>query len=313
MQYINGLKQYKDNRRAAVTFGKFDGLHQGHQMLIRTVKELSSEKDDAVSVVCAFDMHQENMLMTKEERKLHLEDEVDFLVDCAFTEEFRNLSAEEFIRNIVSGVFHAEYVVVGTDFRFGFGKRGDIHMLRAYAAEYGYELLVIEKKRYCDRIISSTYIKERLKDGAVADANRMLGYRFGIMGVVERGKQLGRTLGFPTFNVLWPEEKLVPPKGVYLCRVYVDGRGYNGIANIGVKPTVSDEDTVRIESFLFGYRGNAYGKEVMIELIEYVRAEQKFRDKGELKEYVDRDIDCGIKYFGSMEGNQAAGYPGSEE
>lgn len=300
MQYIEGLKQYKNSKGAAVTFGKFDGLHLGHRMLTDAVKELS-EKEDVSSVVCAFDMHQSNMLMTKEERKLHLEKDVDYLVDWAFTEELKRLPAEEFIRDIIAGVLHAEYVVVGTDFQFGYGKCGDIHMLKAYAREYGYELIVINKKRYQYRIISSTYIKERLKEGAVSDANRMLGYRFGVTGVVEHGKQLGRTLGFPTLNILWPQGKLVPPKGVYLCRVYVDGQGYNGIANIGIKPTVSDEDTVRIESFLFGYDGDAYGKEAVTELMEYVRPEQRFRDKAELKECVDRDIACGKRYFGIEE------------
>ncbi len=296
MHYIKGLDHYTFEGKTAVTFGKFDGLHCGHGRLIRKVKELG-EKEDAASVVCAFDMNQSNVLMTKEERELHLENEVDYLVDCPFTKEFRELSAEVFIRDIIKGVFHADFVVVGTDFQFGYGKRGDIHMLAAYERQYEYELTVIEKMRYNDRIISSTYIKEVLRNGAVADAGRMLGYSFGIAGVVEHGKQLGRTLGFPTFNVLWPAEKIVPPKGVYLCRVYVDGRGYNGIANIGVKPTVSDEDKVRIESFLFGYEGNAYGKEVMVELIEYVRPEQKFSGKEELKQYVNRDIEYGKRYF----------------
>lgn len=300
MQYIKGLNHYAYEGKTAVTFGKFDGLHLGHRRLIRTVKELS-EKEDVKSVVCAFDMSHSNVLMTKEERELHLENEVEYLVDCPFTKEFRELSAEVFIRDIIKGVFHADFVVVGTDFQFGYGKRGDIQMLADYREQYGYELIVIEKKRYRDRIISSTYIKEVLREGKAADASKMLGYNFGIAGVVEHGKQLGRTLGFPTFNVVWPQEKIVPPKGVYLCRVYVDGRGYNGIANIGVKPTVSDEDKVRIESFLFDYEGNAYGKEVMVELIEYVRPEQKFSGKEELKTYVNRDIEYGKRYFGIKE------------
>lgn len=297
MQYIKGLNKYTDSGRSAVTFGKFDGLHRGHQELVKTVRELS-EKEDVSSVVCAFDMYQKNVLMTKEERLLHLENEVDYLVDCAFTREFMEISAEDFIRNIVRDVFHAKYVVVGTDFRFGYGKRGDIHMLAEYEKQYGYELIVIEKKRYHGRIISSTYIKEMLGSGAVADAEKMLGYGYGISGIVEQGRKLGRTLGFPTINILWQEEKLVPPKGVYLCRTYIDGRGYDGIANIGVKPTVSGDGRVRIESFLFGYSADAYGKDVMIELIEYVRPEQKFSGKEELKEKVDRDIAYGRKYFG---------------
>lgn len=300
MQYIEGLENYTDNGKSAVTFGKFDGLHSGHQMLVKAVKELG-EKEDVRSVVCAFDMYMKGILMTKEERKLHLEDEVDYLVDCAFKKEFRELDAESFIRDVVKGVFHADYVVVGTDFRFGYKQQGDIHVLADYQEKYEYELIVIEKKRYHNRVISSTYIKEMLEEGNVADANQMLGYGFGIEGIVEHGNQLGRILGFPTLNVLWPEDKLVPPRGVYLCRVYMEGRGYNGVANIGVKPTVSEEEIVRTESFLFDYDGIAYGKEVMIELIEYVRPEHKFADEERLKMSVNDDIAYGKRYFGIKE------------
>lgn len=296
MQYIDELDSYRNTEKAAVTFGKFDGLHKGHQKLIGTVKELG-ENEGLLSVVCAFDMHKSGVLMTVEERELHLENEVDCLVNMTFTKEFGATSAEDFIRNVIHGIFHAAYVVVGTDFRFGHGKRGDIHMLRQYEEQYGYKLIVIEKERFENHIISSTYIKEMLEKGETALANQMLGYGYGISGVVEHGKKLGRTLGFPTVNVAWPKEKLIPPMGVYCCRVYIDGKGYNGIANIGVKPTVSEEGRVCMESYLFGYEGEAYGKEVMAELLSYVRPEQKFADKEELKKYVDKDIISGKEYF----------------
>lgn len=297
MQYINGLKDYTDNMSSAITFGKFDGLHLGHQMLVNAVKALG-RKEQIRSIVCAFDMHQKGILMTKEERELHLENEVDYLVDCAFTRELRELEAETFIRDVIKDIFRARYVVVGPDFCFGHGKSGNVHMLKEYAKKYGYELIVIEKKRYHDRAISSTYIKEVLRDGNVSAASQMLGYRFGITGVVEHGRRLGRTLGFPTLNVVWPEDKLVPPKGVYLCKVWVDGETYDGIANIGIKPTVSEEEVVRMESYLFGYNGEAYGKKVIAELVEYVRAERKFRNRDELKKGVESDIRHAKNYFG---------------
>ncbi len=297
MQYVKGLYNYADTRKSAVTFGKFDGLHKGHQKLVENVKK-QSEKENISSVVCAFDMRAKELLMTKEERKECLAQEVDYLIDCAFTKEFREIEAEDFIRDIIAGVFHAAYVVVGTDFRFGYGKRGDIHMLKACEVQYGYELIVIEKERYGGQIISSTYVKEVLKEGKMNLAGRLLGYPYCVSGIVEHGKQLGRTLGFPTLNVVWPEQKIVPPRGVYLCRVFMEGRAYNGIANIGIKPTVSDEKKVRIESFLFGYGGDAYGKEIRIELLEYVRPEQRFPDKEALKSCVQKDIERGKKYFG---------------
>ena len=121
MQYIKGLEHYDNARKTAVTFGKFDGLHKGHMTLVDTVKKLQ-DKDDVDSVVCAFDMDSPALLMLPQERQIHLEDEVDYLVECPFTDEIRQMRAEDFIRNIIIGTFHAAYVVVGTDFQFAYNK-----------------------------------------------------------------------------------------------------------------------------------------------------------------------------------------------
>ncbi|EEG73233.1 bifunctional riboflavin kinase/FAD synthetase [[Clostridium] hylemonae] len=304
MQYIKGLEAYEADGRSAVTLGKFDGLHLGHKKLTDMVKEYGRQ-DDIKSIVCAFDMSvlwekkgiSREVLMTKDERKNHLEEEVDCLVDCPFTEEFSRMEAEEFIENVICNIFRAAYVVVGTDFRFGHGKRGDIHMLQAYARKYDYELIVIEKERREGHIISSTYIKQILKEGNMPFVCELLGYPYGLQGVVEHGKKLGRRLGFPTFNVAPAREKVMPPNGVYLNRVQVDGVWYDGIANIGVKPTVSDEERLLVESYLFDYSGDAYGKEVQIELLEFCRPEQKFADVEEMKKCVAGDIAFGRQYF----------------
>ncbi len=304
MQYISGLETYHDMGRSAVTLGKFDGLHKGHEKLISRVAELSEEYG-MKSVVCAFDMlpffeHlslKKQVLMTKEERRFRLNGRVDYLVDCPFTEKFSRIEAENFIRDILVGIFHAAFVVVGADFRFGHDKRGDIHMLAEYAEKYEYRLIVIEKERYEGREISSTYVKEALRQGDMKLARELLGYSYGVTGTVEPGKKLGRTLGFPTFNVAPAPEKLLPPNGVYIDRVFVDGKWYNAIGNIGVKPTVSDSNRMLVESFLFGYEGNAYGKNVRVELQEFRRKEQKFSSVEEMKRCIDLDIEYGKKYF----------------
>ena len=305
MQYIRGLSNYNDSGKSAVTFGKFDGLHKGHQKLVKKVREYG-EKDKINSIVCAFDMRplweekglNPQVLMNDKERQMHLEGQVDYLIECPFTREFSQIPAEEFIKDIIKGLFHADYVVVGTDFCFGHDKQGDIHMLAAYEKECGYELVVVEKERYEDRIISSTYVKEVLRTGDMKLAFRLLGYPYGLTGIVEHGKKLGRTLGFPTFNVAWPKAKIAPPNGVYLCDVAVDGTRYHGIANVGVKPTVTSENRLLIESFLFGYVGSAYGKEVTIELLSMCRPEQKFDSIEEMKACIDRDIEAGKHFFG---------------
>ena len=305
MRYVKWLSHYLDRRRSAVTFGKFDGLHLGHQKLVERVLELKKEKN-IVGAVCAFDMRplwktkqmRMERLMTGKERYHHLDKEIDYLVECPFTENFRSMTAEDFIRDVICGVFHADYVVVGTDFRFGRDQGGDVHTLEYYAKEYGYEPVVIEKERYNGNIISSTYIRDVLKGGNVRLTNYLLGYPFEVNGRVEHGRQLGRTLGFPTMNVAWPEYKLVPPRGVYVSEITVAGLKYPGISNVGVKPTVSKDDKVVLESFLFGYGSDAYGKKIKAEFLEFRRPEQKFGSIDEMKVCIDKDIAYGKRYFG---------------
>ena len=305
MRYVKWLSHYTDSRESAVTFGKFDGLHLGHQKLIQKVQELKREKH-VISLVCAFDMrplwranhlHKER-LMTGRERIHHLDGEVDYLLECPFTEKFRNITAENFIKDIICNRFHAKYVVVGTDFHFGKDQGGDIHMLEEYSGKYGYELVVVEKERYYDQVISSTYIRDVLKNGNLALTNYLLGYPFEINGRVERGRQLGRTLGFPTMNVAWPEYKIVPPRGVYISEITIDGIKYPGISNIGIRPTVARDNKVVLESFLFHFSEDAYGRKVKVELLEFTRPEQKFENVKEMKECVDKDILYAKKYFG---------------
>lgn len=159
MQYIKGLKDYHDDSQTAVTLGKFDGVHRGHEKLVEKVIEYA-DTAGVKSVVCAFDMlafskkhvDERCILMTKEEREDRLHDRVDYLVDCPFTREFSQVKAEDFIRDVLVETFHASYVVVGTDFTFGYKKRGDIHMLKEYEKVYGYHLVVIEKERYLSLI-----------------------------------------------------------------------------------------------------------------------------------------------------------------
>ncbi len=300
MEYIKGLKGYQNTRAAAVTFGKFDGLHRGHQKLIRAVRELGIQ-ENIDSAVCAFDMSARGMLMTKEEQELHLENEVDYLVDCPFTKEFSAMSAEEFIRDVIRDIFHADFVVVGTDFRFGYGKRGDIYMLAAYAEEYGYELLVIEKERYAGEIISSTLVKKVLKEGKVELAGKLLGYSYGVFGTAQSGRGAERVPGIPVFDMLWPKEKLAPPQGVYLCLIYAGGRRYCGVAGIGSWSYVVQEEELWMQGFLLDDEEDVCGQEVRIELVRYVRPEQKFSDEEELRAYIRHDIACGKEYFGIEE------------
>jgi riboflavin kinase/FMN adenylyltransferase len=309
MQYIKGLDEFSvpEGVRTAVTFGKFDGLHRGHQKLVNCVQKHADEQTK--SVVCAFDMSHflearkipvEN-LMTKEERRRHLDDRVDMLIDCPFTKEIYSMEAEDFIRQVLTERMHIRYIAVGTDFTFGHEKRGDFHMLQHYGRKYDFEVEVVPKELYLGKAISSTRIKEKLREGAVEDVNRMLGYPFSIDGTVVHGKQLGRTIGIPTVNIIPESVKLLPPNGVYAAKVLLDGKWYGSVTNIGTKPTVKKDLVKGIESFLFDYNGDAYEKEIRVQLFSYERPEQKFASVEELKDTMTKDIAYGKAYFAKEE------------
>ena len=295
MQYIKGLDAFDGRNHTAVTLGKFDGLHRGHQKLLNRIMKYA-KKEDCDSVVCAFDMDRD-CLMTNEERRAFLEDKVDYLIEIPFTREMMEMEAEKFIDEILYKKLHASHIVVGTDFNFGHEKRGNHQMLEKYAAKYGYTVDVVEKAYYKDREISSTYIRELLLDGNVPLANELLGYPYEITSVVEHGQQLGRTLGFPTMNLAPQGKKILPKYGVYACRVLVDGVWYGGVGNAGVKPTVAQEKRRLFEVYVYGYEGDAYGKTATVQILEFERPETKFHSVEELKDRVMKDMQYGGEYL----------------
>lgn len=295
MQYYTDMNSYQGNKKTAVTLGKFDSLHRGHQKLISQIQKFAQEQH-LKSIVFAFDMKRESLL-TREERRIHLESQVDCLIQCPFTREIKEMEAEVFIKDILIKKLHASYIVVGTDFRFGHGKRGDVSMLAEYATIYNYQLEVLDKERYGSREISSTYIREALTAGKIELANQLLGYPYQMSGIVEHGRRLGRTLGFPTMNIAPSDGKIMPRFGVYTCRVLIDGCWLDGIGNVGIKPTVTEQHRLLVEVFVFGYAGDAYGKEITVVFCTFERPEMKFGSVEELKAQVDSDIAFGEKYF----------------
>ncbi len=237
MKYLKKLEEYQGNQRTVITLGKFDGLHRGHQKLIHSVIEISTESktqgEGLESVVFAFDMlamrkgkcATREQLMMNDERASLLDGQVDYLLECPFDENVRCMLAEDFIRNILVEQFNVKYIVVGEDFRFGYKAQGDINLLKNYASQYEYEVIAIPKEKYGEREISSTYIKEQLVKGEIQVANDMLGYRYSITGEVIHGQKLGRTLGFPTLNIPIAGDKALPPYGVYAVKVQIGKNG----------------------------------------------------------------------------------------
>ena len=185
MQYINGIENYQSEKGAAITLGKFDGLHLGHELLVERVIQEAAE-NEWNSVVIAFDMKplfqklnkEYDHLLTGAEKAKRLDGRIDYFVECPFVEGIAQMEAEAFIEEILVHKFHAKYIVIGTDFRFGHERRGDGEMLKKYSEQYGYQVKILEKKRYEGKEISSTYIKEELRKGNMELVDNLLGYSY---------------------------------------------------------------------------------------------------------------------------------------
>ena len=303
MEYIAGNVDFK-LKNSAVTLGKFDGLHLGHQMLMEQV--IASKKQGYRAVMFSFLYHPENLFSRKEFELIYTEEEklhklrssgMDVLVSYPFTEETKNIEPEDFIRDVLVGKLDAKLIVVGKDYRFGRKRRGDIHMLKELENTYGYRVIACEKKRWNDTTISSSAIRKELSLGNMESVNAMLGQTYSIIGQVLHGRKIGRTLGMPTTNIIPPTNKLLPPCGVYATKTLIDGIYYPGVTNIGYKPTVGEGELKGVETFLFDFDQDLYGKEIEVELYHFQRPELKFDSLEELKERMQEDIEITRNYF----------------
>lgn len=304
MKYFTNIDDIEIQGKSAVTLGKFEGIHRGHKELITKIVKKKNEGFNAVvftfeKPVGAFLRGAEyKVLLTKEERREQFKKlNPDYVVECPMNENILHIEAERFIEDILVKKLNIKYIVVGTDFRFGYKAKGDYKLLKEFAKKYDYEVEVVEKVLYLGEEISSTRIRKCIEDGDMVSANKMLGFNYPITEQVIHGRKLGRELGMPTANVHPPKEKLLPPFGVYVSMVEIEGKKYGGITNIGCKPTVTEDKVCLSETFIFDYSGDLYGKYLSFELLTYERAEQKFSSIEELKTKMHKDIAFGRKYI----------------
>ena len=240
MIYFRETLDFKIEEPTVITFGKFDGLHRGHELLMETVLQTAKEQSCA-PVVFTFDIPpksmiagQENKVLTTNEEKHFIFEQtgISYLIECPFTAQVRNMSPKDFIAWIVNSL-SVTCIITGTDFRFGKDRMGDYHTLQQYEKEFGYKTIILDKIQEDGRDISSTFVREEIYKGNIEKANHLLGYDFFIKSTVVHGKALGRTIGIPTINMVVPKEKLLPPNGVYVTRVHIQDKCFPGVTNIG--------------------------------------------------------------------------------
>ncbi len=278
----------------AVTIGKFDSFHLGHQLLIKDIIRASHESGLTPKIL-KLSVIKAGIMSRAEEEAFLMESYPDIYVDnidyIDFTPEFMKLSPEEFVRDILKERFKAEYAAVGTDFQFGYNRSGDVNILKQLGTAYGITVNVIDKLRVNGEIVSSSNIRACLEGGDMQHASLLLGRAYKLSGIVEGGKKLGRSLGYPTINLGYDEGKLLPRYGVYASRVIIDDKQYSGITNIGIRPSLDDGDRPTVETFIYDFSGDIYGRKVDVIPLFYVREERHFASLEELTCQITKDIE----------------------
>ncbi len=272
----------------AIALGTFDGIHTAHKAVLNL--------PDGYKKICVTFIKPPKMVFSgNDELIMTFGDKCEQLKKLGFEEikalDFsvvKNISLTEFMEYLYNE-YNPKYISCGFDYRFGKGGKGDVHILADFCSQKGIELNICQEMSENGETISSTAIRSMLKNGEIEKANSLLMAPFSFSGEVIKGKSLGRTIGFPTINQKYPEELVKVKFGVYKTKVLFDGEVYDGITNIGVKPTVKS-DYVISETFLKNFSGDMYGKTIKVELIKFLREEKKFSSLSELKNQIDMDI-----------------------
>ncbi len=295
MIFLKSINDFHIDEPTVLTLGKFDGLHMGHKKILENVAQKKNE--GLKSVIFTFDTTPADSIYHTATRQLTTLPEkelcfsnvgIDYFLECPFTDEIRKMSARDFIRMCVRNL-SVKCFVVGTDCGFGYKRSGNCSTLLRYAEEFGYETVIVEKKQYEGRDISSTFIREEIEKGNIEKANLLLGYPFFIMEEVKSGNRLGRTIGFPTINQIPSPKKLLPPYGVYASCIAIGDDVYKGVSNIGVKPTIKGKNALSLETNIFDFSEDIYGKTVRVRLYSFIRPEKKFDSLDELKIQIAAD------------------------
>lgn len=309
MNVYYGIQEFQKLSLAVVTSGTFDGVHLGHQKILSRLKEVCATIGGE-SVLITFHPHprmviegaKDLQLLTTIEEKITLLEAngVQHLLIIPFNREFSELSSEEFIHKILIDTIGTKKLVIGYDHRFGKNREGGFDYLQTNAQRYGFEIEEIPRQDLDHVTVSSSKIRKSLLEGDVHLADEFLGRPYSLSGTIVKGKQLGRTIGYPTANIQIPEEyKLVPANGVYAVQVLYQGQAYGGMLNIGTRPTV--DGTFRtIEVNIFDFDKEIYGEKLTVQFVQKIRNEQKFNGIAELKAQLVEDKIVALDFLRSI-------------
>ena len=299
MKIYYDIENFKSVPNAVVTIGTFDGVHRGHQEILKNMVNRAKELDGE-SVVVTFYPHPRQVLSndsgirfisTQQEKISHLEAlGIDNLIIINFTKEFAAISSEDFIKDYLVKNIHPAVLIIGYDHHFGKGRTGDFEMLYELGNRYNFKVEKIQEQDVENVAVSSTKIRHFLENGDIKHANMLLGYEFSYTGKVVHGQQVGQKMGYPTANIDVAEEfQLIERQGVYATFAEIDRKSFPAMTYIGKRPTMHDERPQSIETYIIGFDGNLYDKEIKIRFVDFVRDDKKFDNFEALKHQIDID------------------------
>ena len=284
------------SKKVALTIGKFNGFHLGHQTLLSDITKAAAEQGMIPKILKL--VTKDGDIFDKVEVEGFLKDRfpsIEGVEYITFSPEFAKMSPEEFVSEVLVKQMNVGYVAVGVDFRFGKDRAGDTDTLRELGSKYDFEVSILDKLMIEGSIVSSSLIREKLSDGDMDSTQMYLGRPYSIKGTVESGKKLGRTLGYPTVNISLDADKILPRYGVYssVVRIFDGNEWHNhrGITNIGKRPSIDDGDNATVESFIYDFNDDIYGFDVIIVPEVFIRGEIRFSSLDELTQQITRDID----------------------
>lgn len=297
MKVFRNFNDYTSQKPLALSLGMFDGVHLGHKSIIDELIRIGSENSLETAVLTfwphprfVFNANEDlKLLNTLEEKKFLMEKYgIGTLFLKEFDEEFRNLTGEEFVRQILIKKLNVKYLIIGYDHSFGKNKSGNFELLQKLSKELNFEVEQMEAINIHENNISSTKVRNALLTGNVKEANEMLGYPYSVSGTVVHGKKIGRTIGYPTANIETDSIKLLPRKGAYIVGVLVKNQQYKGMLSIGTNPTVNGEK-LTVEVYILDFEGDIYGEPITVEFRDFLHDEIKFEGLEKLIERLDED------------------------
>lgn len=307
MKIFQNFRGFSSGKPLALSLGMFDGVHLGHQTIISELKRIASEKN-LESAVLTFWPHPRLVFNPNEDLKLlnTLEEKTTLLENFGienlflknFDEEFRNLTGEEFVKQVLVEKLNVKHLIVGHDHVFGKNRSGDFQLLEKLAPELGFGVEQMEAVNIYNNNISSTKVRDALLEGNIKEANLMLGYNYSLTGTVVHGKKIGRTIGYPTANIETDSLKLLPKKGAYIVEVSLGGNNYKGMLSIGTNPTVNGQK-LTTEVYILDFNEDIYGKEITVKFRDLLHEEVKFDGLEKLIERLDEDRRLTEEFYNS--------------